>query len=73
METLHSFSSQCARLLIKVIGRGWGQENHIEHILKDSFRGKAFYRTMEFDFIQNVSHFEVRNFGTISYEKCRKF
>ena len=42
--------------------------------LKELLGGtKAFYRMSKSIFVQKLLHFEVRNFGRISYKKMGKF
>ena len=57
----------------KAIGGGPDQNFHFELFERAPLGGtKAFYRMSKLIFVQKLLHFEVRNFGRISYKKMEK-
>ena len=58
---------------LKAIGGGPGQNFHFELFERAPLGGtEAFYRMSRLIFVQNLLHFEVRNFGRNSYKKMEK-
>jgi len=52
---------------------GPGQNFHFKLFERSPLGGtKAFYRMSKLIFVQKLLHFEVRNFGKISYKKWKK-
>lgn len=45
----------------------------LSFLLRNLGEREAFYGTKRFNFDQKLLHSEDRNFGRISYKKCRKF
>ena len=59
--------------MIKAIGGGQGQKIMLSLSYRTPQGGtEAFYGINIFDYVQKLSHFEVRDFGRISYKKIRK-
>ena len=59
--------------MMKVIGGGLGQHFHFELFERVPLGGtKAFHRMSKLIFVQKLLHFEVRDFGRISYKKMEK-